>query len=233
MSFFSDIQTAQVEESKDTLGGSFAPLPSGVYEATIKYAYAGESKRGAKSITFGFQVGDKEFNETMYITNAKKQTYYEKDGKKYQMVGYELAESISLLSVGKKLPDLTVADKVIELYDYDTKSKKPTKVNMFTDLIGKDIKLGLHHIKEFKKVKQGNEYVNSSDIREYNAVNKAFRVKDDKTVNEIRAKKDNAEFMQEWSNKWTNQVNDKTNGTKPTTQSSTNTNVEIDDDVFA
>lgn len=233
MSFFSDVQTAQVEESKDVLGGNYGPLPSGVYDATIKYAYAGESKRGAKSITFGFQAGDKEFSETMYITNAKKQTYYERDGKKYQMVGYELAESISILSVGKKLPDLTMADKVIELYDWETKSKKPTKVNMFTDLIGKEVKLGLHHVKEFKKVKQGNDYVDSTDIREYNSVNKVFRSKDDKTVNEIRAKKENAEFMTEWSNKWTNQVNDKTGGAKPTTQTATTKNVEIDDDVFA
>ena len=41
MSFFSDIEQTNDLEEKDVLGGgSFAPLPSGVYDATIKYAYA-------------------------------------------------------------------------------------------------------------------------------------------------------------------------------------------------
>lgn len=239
MSFFSDIeQTNDLEETKDAVGGgSFAPLPSGVYDATIKYAYATESKGGAKGIVFGFDVAGKEHSETLWITGKNKKTYYVREGKNYPLIGFELAEAISLLGASKKLVDLKTSEKIIDVYSWEQKAKVKTAVDMFTDLLGKEVKLGLHYVKEFKKVKQGNDYVDSDETREHNVINKVFRKKDDKTVNEIRAKKDEAEFIKQWSDKWAGKVYDKTNGKASTSNQSTNTypntTAQVDDDVFA
>lgn len=235
MSFFSDVQqTNDLQESKDMVGGGFAPLPSGIYEATVKYAYATEAKSGAKGIVFGFAVAGKEHTETFWITNKQKQTYYTKDGKNYPLVGYELAEAVSLLGAGKKLFDLSTSEKIIDVYNFEQKAKVKTAVQMFTELQGKEVKLAIQHIREFKKVKQGNDYVDSDEIKEINQINKVFRTKDDKTVNELRAKKETAEFIKEWSDKWTGKLYDKTGGKSPTTTSNTSSTnqVQVDDDLF-
>lgn len=234
MSFFNDVQQAtNVEQVEDYVGGSFAPLTTGVYDATIKYAYATEAKSGAKGIVIGLGIGDREHSETLYITNRNKQTYYTKDGKNYPLVGYELAEALSLLGANKKLTDLTTMEKVIDVYNFEQKAKVKTAVEMFTDLVGKDVKVALQHIKEFKKTKQGNEYVDTDETREFNQLSKVFRMKDSKTVNEIRAKKDEAEFITQWADKWNGKLVDKTAGKTPKVSTNQSTQApSIDDDLF-
>ena len=235
MSFFSDVQqTNNLEESKDYVGGSYAPLATDVYDATIKYAYATEAKSGAKGIVFGFDVAGKEHSETFWVTNKNKQTYYTKEGKNYPLVGYELAEAVALLGASKKLTDLTTSEKIIEVYNWEQRAKVKTAVNMFTELLGKEVKIAIQLIREFKKTKQGNEYVDTDEIREHNQINKVFRKKDSKTVNEVRAKKDEAEFMNQWLDKWQGKVVDKTGGKSPVTSATTNQSapVQVDDDLF-
>lgn len=233
MSFFSDIQTTtDVVQDEDKLGGGYIPLESGVYDAIISYAYTGESQYGAKSITVGFKVDNHEFDETLYITNRNKETFYtSKDGKKHLLPSYITFEALSLLAAGKKITDLNTADKIIDLYDYDVGKKVPTKVNMLIDLVGKNVKLGIQKVLEFKKEKQGNEYVETDDVRTYNIIGKVFRTKDGKTVNELRAKKDEAEFIHQWSEKWTGVDYDKTKGKKQKTKATTET-PSVADDIF-
>lgn len=234
MSFFKDLAPVDgVQEAKDTLGGGYQVLPSGVYNATIKAAYAGEAKSGAKSISFIFDVDGQEINETMYITSGTAKggkTYYvAKDGTKHYLPSFLTAQSIGLLSAGKDIHQLTAEDKIIELYDWDSKGKVKTKVKMFTDLLGKPVKLGLLHRREFKRVKNdAGEYVNGTDTRDFNTVDKVFRAKDDMTVAEIRAKADEATFIKDWTNKWEGNVDDKTGGATPAKSQSQATPLEND-----
>lgn len=235
MSFFKDLQqTDNLEKSEDYVGGSYAPLTTDVYDATVKYAYATEAKSGAKGIVFGFDVAGREYSETFWITNKNKQTYYTKEGKNYPLVGFELAEAVALLGAGKKLTDLSTSDKVIDLYNWEQKAKVKTAVDMFTELQGKEVKLAVQLVREFKKTKQGDEYVETDEVREHNQINKVFRKKDNKTVNELRAKKDEAEFMAQWIDKWQGKVVDKTGGKAPATSSTTSQSApaQVDDDLF-
>lgn len=239
MTFFSDVKsTDNLEEVKDSVGASYAPLPSGVYDATIKYAYTGEAKSGAKNITFGFDIDGREYTETLYVTNKKKETFYTKEGKNYPLPSFTTANDISRLALkGKQITSLTTQEKILELYDYESRGKKKTAVDVFTDLMGKTVKLGIKQVKAFKQVKdQSGNYVDSDEIRESNAIDKVFHADNNKTVNELLAKKESAEFITEWKTKWENSVDDKTKGKTPKVTSSTSTNqaqdTSIDDDVF-
>lgn len=238
MSFFADVKQADtLEETKDYVGGSYAPLPSGVYDASIKYAYTGESRNGAKSITFAFDIDGRELTETFYVTNRNKQTYYTKDGKNYPLPAYTTVNDISRLALkGKQITELTTSKKVLELYDWESRGKKKTAVDVFTDLIGQSITLGIKQVKDFKQVKDASgNYVNGTDIREYNSIDKAFHPSHKKTVNELLAKKDTASFIDEWRNKWDNTTDDKTGGAVSNNQTQTTTQTQtadIDDDVF-
>lgn len=238
MSFFSDVkQVDNLEEVKDSVGGSYAPMQSGVYDATIKYAYTGEAKSGAKSITFCFDVDGREHTETMYVTNRNKQTFYTKDGKNYPLPSFTTANDIARLALkGKQITALTTQEKILELYDYESRGKKKTAVDVFTDLMGQKVKLGIKQVKAFKQVKdsQGN-YVDGDEIRVSNAIDKVFHATNSKTVNELLAKKEEAEFVTEWENKWNGKVDDKTGGKEPaksSTQAVAQTQ-DIDNDVFA
>lgn len=237
MSFFSDIKQAdKLEEVKDTVGGGYSVIPSGVYDVTIKFAYTGQSKHGAKSITFGFDVGGREITETMYVTNRNKETFYTKDGKKYPLPAYTTANDISRLALkGKQITELKTEEKVLELYDFDTRGKKKTAVDCLTALHGQQVKLGIKQVKAFKQVKNHDgKYVDGDEIRESNVIDKAFHATNSKTVNELLAKKESAEFVSEWKTKWENKVDDKTGGREPakSTSQATAETASIDDDVF-
>ena len=65
-------------------------------------------------------------------------------------------------------------------------------------------------------------------------IDKAFHATNSKTVNELLAKKETAEFVSEWKTKWENKVDDKTGGREPakSTPQATAETASIDDDVF-
>ena len=52
MSFLSNLSYQDnIAEDKDTLGGGFTILESGVYDATVKYAYLSQAKSGAGAVS--------------------------------------------------------------------------------------------------------------------------------------------------------------------------------------
>lgn len=239
MSFFSDVKsTENLEEVQDYVSSGYKPLPSGVYDATIKYAYTGEAKSGAKSITFAFDIDGREVTETMYVTNRNKETFYKKEGKNYPLPAFVIANDIARLALkGKQITALNTQEKILELYDYESRGKKKTAVDVFADLMGQKVKLGIKQVKEYKQVKdQSGTYVDSDEIKEHNTIDKVFHATNSKTVNETLAKKETAEFIDEWKAKWENNIDDKTKGKTPKVTSSTSTNqvqdTSIDDDVF-
>lgn len=93
----------------------------------------------------------------------------------------------------------------------------PTEVPMLTAMIGKTVKLGILKEKVFKQTKDNSgNYVDTDETREQNSINKVFSAKDNRTVNEVRAEIDSAQFMNDWLEKWEGQVSDKTANKKPT-----------------
>ena len=202
-----------IANEKDTLGGGGA-LASNVYPSKIKLAYLNTASSGALGLVLHVKTAEgRELRETLWMTSGTAKggkNYYEKDGQKNYLPGYLIANSLTLLTVGKEIDELETEPKVVNVYSSTAKAEVPTKVEMLTDLLDKDIILGV--IKEVvdKTVKNDqNEYVPTGETREQNVIDKVFRASDKLTTFEIRNKIEEAAFHDKWKDQWTDQVRNK------------------------
>lgn len=206
-----------IKSSKDTVGGGYAPKPSGVYDGVIKVAYLSKSTGGATAVNLIVGIGDSEYRETVYITNKEGKNFYidKNDGAKNYLPGFNTINDIALLTAQRELSQLDTERKVVKLWNTEQAKEVPTEVECITAMHGKPIKLGILEEITFKNVKQGNEYVPSNELRTSNVISKVFHPTNNKTVNECRAKAETAEFIDKWKAKWDGKPNDKTVGKAP------------------
>ena len=222
---FGNLSTEGVEQPKDVLGGQFGAVDSGVYDATIKLVYAGQSDKGARfvDVTLGINANGqmRDYNERLYVTNRQGQPYYERDGKKNPLPDYTVANDLALLSTGHDLSAQPFEEKLIKLYDRNAQAEVPTKVMVATGMLGKQVKIGVLKAIEAKTKK--NETSGDYDpvfengvlqTRETNTIDKVFHHDTHLTVSEFVRKNagqlDKAEFMDQWANKNDGRVVDKT-----------------------
>lgn len=214
---FGNLSNDGLEAARDVLGGG-GVFESGVYDGTIALAYAGKSQGGAQFLAVHVQIGDKQYRETMYVTNKNGQNYWERDGKKNPLPGYTTANDICLMSTGYDLPSQDFQEKVVNLYDFDAKAEVPKKVMVAVDLIGKPITLAILKNLEnkTKKNEATGQYEPIAETRETNTIDKVFHSETGKTASEFVAKKD-PEFKDKWATKNTGRVIDKSKevGGKP------------------
>ena len=206
-----------IKGGKDTVGGGYAPKPSGVYDGVIKVAYLSKSIGGATAVNLIVAIGDSEYRETVYITNKEGKNFYidKNDGAKNYLPGFNTINDIALLTAQRELSQLDTERKVVKLWNAEQAKEVPTEVECITAMHGKPIKLGILEEITFKNVKQGNEYVPSNELRTSNVISKVFHPTNSKTVNECRAKAETAEFIDKWKAKWDGKPNDKTTGKAP------------------
>lgn len=195
----------EIKNEKDSLGGGFI-WESGAQLVTITMAYAGEAGSGAKSMNFEFKAEDgRVLKHTEYVTAGRDKggkNYYEKDGVKSYLPGYNIVNAIALLTTRKELSEQTWEEKLVKVYNAEAKGDVPTKVLVATDMLGKQIILGVIKETVNKNVKnEAGKYVPSAETRDQNIIDKVFEVESKKTIAEYRDKKETAEFYQPWVDK--------------------------------
>ena len=199
-----------IEHEKDVLGGTFSIFDSDIYAAQIKLAYISKSESGATGINFVFAIDDREYKEPLWVTNKSGENFYTKDGEKHYLQGFLIADSIALLAAKKPLASLDTEVKKIKVFNYELKEDVLIDAEVITALIGQTVKLALIHRKVFKREKVGNEYKDTDEVRDENAINKVFRAADNFTTHEIRASAKEPNFYTKWLEKWKGQVQDRT-----------------------
>lgn len=222
---FSNLTSEGLEEAQDRLGG-YQPLDTDVYDADIKVAYAGKSSGGAHSVTFIADAGGREYRETFWITNKQGQNYFEakdKDGKltgkKQALPGFTVVDDICLIATGSPLSDQPTEEKVVKIYDPESRSEKPTGVPVLVDLVGKKVKLGIIRATENQTEKDNSgNYVPKADgsTRDVNFVDKVFHPEQLMTVVEAKNGAEKATFHDSWIEKNRGITRDRTvkNGAK-------------------
>lgn len=205
---FASLSSTGLEVAQDTLGG-FAPIESGVYDAIIKIAFAGQSKGGAHNVTFHLDINGREHRETIYVTNKQGENFYlnkRDQTKKMPLPGFTMANNLALLATGFDLGNLAVEERVIKLWDKDAAGEINTKVNAFVDLTGKAIKVGIIQQIVDKNVDDGTgKYVPSGETRNESVLDAVFHAESDRTVNEVKANGP-AEFLGKWEAKNKGQI---------------------------
>ncbi|QPG06986.1 hypothetical protein IT774_07735 [Salinimonas marina] len=217
MSLLNNLKTKDTVKAldQDRLGGSRL-LATDVYAGNIKYAYLSQADSGAIAINFQAETDDKQLiNQTTYMTSRTgSNTYVDKQsGEDRYLPGFILGNSLALLTVGDEIGNLTVEEKVINLYNFDEKKELPTKVQMLSELIGQRAKFAVEQQIQDKNVKNdAGKYVASGETREVNEVTKVFRDRDNMTVTEIQERVEDAVFMDLWVEKNKGEVINKAKG---------------------
>lgn len=217
MSLLATLTTdTSIADEKDSVGGGSRILESGLYEAKVSLAYLTKSSGGAIGLVLTLDAGDKrEVRQTLWMTSGTakgcKNYYEDKNGEKQYLPGFLHANALTLLTLGKEISQVETEKKVVNVYSSEAKAEVPTPVEMLTDLLGKDILVGLikQTVDKTAKDAAGN-YVPTGETRDENEIDKLFRASDRKTTAEIRAQAPEAVFADTWSTKWTGQTKDKT-----------------------
>jgi hypothetical protein len=208
MSLFANLKSDGLEETQDRLGGGGGAIDSDLYTIKVKAFFAGQSQKGAHSITI---IGDiketgKEYRETIYITNQKGENFFlnkQDKTKKVPLPGYVTIDDICMLTTEKPLSETVFEEKVVNVYDFDAKKELPKKVMCAVEVQGQEILAGIMKKIENKNVKNEatGEYEATSDTRESNYIDKVFHAEVKLSVPEARAGKEEAEFFQKWQDK--------------------------------
>ena len=218
MSLLSNLKSDDsIAQERDSVGGG-GLLDAGLYMSKVVLAYLTKSAGGAVGLVLNAKTeAGREIRQTLWITSgtAKGGTNYytDKDGAKQYLPGFLVANSLSLLTIGKEISDLDTETKVVNAYSPEAKAEIPTKVEMLVELLGKDILIGL--VKQVVDKTQKNDagvYVPTGETREENEIDKMFRASDRMTTAEIRAKAESAAFAATWEAKHAGQVKNKAKG---------------------
>lgn len=211
---------SSIADEKDSVGGG-GVLASGLYPSKVTLAYMTKAASEAVGIVIHAKTSEgRDIRSTQWVTSGKAKggkNFYEKDGQKHYLPGFLLCQSLALLTVGKELSELDdPEEKVVNLYNFDAKAEVPTKVQVLTELIGKEVLIGLIKQTVDKNVKTEAGYVPSGETRDENEIDKFFRASDRKTTAEIRAQAPEAVFVDTWNEKWAGQVRNKATKTAGT-----------------
>lgn len=207
-----------IANERDSVGGDFSPFDSGAYKFTVDLAYLGKAASGALSLNVTLKTEDgRELRQTFWMTSGTDKgckNYFEKDGEKRYLPGFVAANALCLLTVGKEISALDTEEKVIKLWNYESKSEVPTKVPMIVDLLGQEIVAGVlkQTVDKNRKNEVTGKYEATGETREENEIDKFFRARDNKTTAEIRAQAEEAVFFDQWKAKWEGKVKNKAKG---------------------
>lgn len=208
MSIFKNLTTNDLEESKDTVGG-FAAIPSGIYDAIVKVAYAITSAGGAQGIVFHYTVDGTERRETLYITTKKGENFYvdKNTNAKIPLTDFTTANDICLFGTGEPLSEQETEDKVLKVWNPKSRKEENTEVPVLTALIGAELKLGILRVIEDKNKKgPDGQYHPTGETIKINKIDKVFHPETSRTVNEYIHEIEEPEFAKIWLEK--NEGND-------------------------
>ena len=185
-------------------GDSFAKkqtFPSELYLTVIKSAYLEEAKSEALAVNITFDLlNGEEYKEKMYITSGAakgKKNYYEKNGEKTYLPGFSKMNAICKLITGSDLSAQDVEDKLVKVYDFDLKKEILVKKPCITSLQEVSIVIGLLEKEEFKRIKDGNNYIESDEIVTVNEIDKIFN-NESLSLVEVLAGKTEPEHSEKW-----------------------------------
>lgn len=223
MSILSTLTTDQsIASERDSVGGGSYVLESGLYPATVSMAYLNKSKGGALGLVLSLKTdAGREIRQTLWMTSGTEKgakNYYEKDGEKHYLPGFNLANSLALLATGKEISALDTETKVVSVYSPEAKAEVPTKVEVPMVLLHKPIVVGL--IKQKVDKTRRNEatgvYEPTGETREENEIDKFFHAESRMTTSEIKAKAEDASFVHSWETKWAGKSRDRSKGAQGT-----------------
>lgn len=179
-----------IKQETDSLGGFI--LETDAYDMTIKMAYIDTSQSGAYSLNLEVVTGSGQtFKQSLWMTSGTakgcKNFYLDKNDEKQYLPGFNQANAICLLSIGKNIADTATELKTIKVYDGTQKKEVPMEKQVVMELLNQPITLAIEKqtVDKTAKNKTTGNYDPTGETRNQNEISKVFRTRDHLTVVEI------------------------------------------------
>jgi hypothetical protein len=201
MNMLSKLATVEgVEQEKDRIGGGGFIWPNGLYLCTVEHAYisVAESEAMALNVKFTNEEG-KSLRGQFWMTSGKEKgckNYYEKDGKRYNLPGYNQANHLAILTTEQEISKLETEDKTLKVYNSEVGAEALTSVPCVTDMFGQKVWVGVQH-QIVDKTTKASGYLPTGETKEVNEIDKFFHAESKQTVTEALAGEE-AVFFETW-----------------------------------
>lgn len=197
---FGNVKTEGVERQEDRTGGSFSLFESDIYEALIKAAYITEATNSkAQALNLILTLGDKEYKETIWVTNKNGEcSYKNKNDKSVFLPGWQMANDIAMMTAETEFSNCDFEEKVINLYNYELKKEVPSTVPMCMDMVGKKLLVAIQKRLVNKQEKNADGvYIDTAESKEENLIDKVFHPDTRQTLSEALEGRE-AGFYEKW-----------------------------------
>jgi hypothetical protein len=187
---FSGKQAASGSNVEEDFIGGGGVMDTDMYEATIKTAYIQKARASeASSIILLMDINGKELRSQTWVTNRNGDVTYKdkKSGDLKNLPGFSQMNSLALLVVGKELGDLDSEEKVVKLYDFESKKEIPQSVMCFTELHGETLSVAVQRqtVDKTAKNESTGDYEATGETRDQNEVVKFFAAGKMVTISEV------------------------------------------------
>ena len=192
---------------RDSLGGGYI-LPSDIYMLTVETAFLQPATSGAVGVVLRFKTkeGNKDYRETVYITNRKGETFYVRDGQQHLLPGYLMIDTLCQMVTGNSLEKQNTELRTVKVYDPELQKEVPAEREVLVDLQGGDVYAGIIKSVEDKTKKDASgAYTPTGETREANSISKFFHSESKQTLAEAIAGTD-SKFFADWLTKYKDQV---------------------------
>ena len=195
---------------------------SNVYVFTIDQAYTDESTGGAAFLDLALVAEDgRTLKQRIYYTSGRAKgqsiTYAAKDksgkptGEERYLPGFTLCDELYQVTTGYSLANMKTEEKMVKTWDSEAGKELPQNKDVCMDLKGKKVALAVLEKIIMKQVNKDGNWVDSSETRNMNEVEKAFHAETGQTATELD-KDEDAAWVDSWLAKFKDEVIDKTTG---------------------
>ena len=192
---------------RDSLGGGYI-LPSDIYMLNVETAFLQPAASGAVGVVLRFKTkeGNKDYRETIYITNRNGETFYVKDGQQHLLPGYLMIDTLCQMVTGNSLENQNTELRSLKVYDPELQKEVPAEREVLVDLQGGAVYAGIiKSIEDKSKKDAAGKYVPTGETREANSISKFFHSESKQTLAEAIAGTD-SKFFTDWLTKFKDQV---------------------------
>lgn len=191
------------EDNQDVLGGGFT-VDTGTYAMIVDVAFLSKTDNGATMFNLHLKPASgrrPQIREKTCVVSGDEKgnhPYYIKNGKKHPLPGWSLANLVAQITTGKGIDELDTQERTIKLYDFNASAERPTKVDAFTDMIGKPILAGIHKVRTNKRARDGQGgWMNLPEDNTFNRLHKVFHT-DGFSVAEKDGGSEKPVFIETW-----------------------------------
>jgi hypothetical protein len=186
---FAGAKAAPDTVEDDFLGGG-GVQDTDIYPAEIKTAYMQKAQNsGAMSLVLLMNVNGKDFRSQTWMTNKQGEVTFKdkKTGEIKNLPGFVQMNALAMILTGKEIGDLDVEEKVVKLYDFESKKEVPQSVDCYTELHGLKLQVALQRqiVDVTKKVEGTNDYEPTGEVKDINEIIKFFPEDKRVTISEV------------------------------------------------